>query len=134
MSCWSSATAQTKSLRSLVSPLLPTLQQGAAGGHWSLLAPVGGVGSAGQSRHTRLRLGFHVLHVAAALFERSRHACYVLLRGPQPGEGPGTVSLMKRKLKEDVSVSKVIWLRHMAGDDEQHIRDRLYRMRFKSRD
>ncbi|NWH98556.1 F234A protein, partial [Tichodroma muraria] len=75
-----------------------------------------------------------IIVFTAALFERSRHACYVLLRGPQPGEGPGPVSLMKRKLKEDVSVSRVIWLRHMAGDNEQHIRDRLYRMRFQSRD
>ncbi|NXA80598.1 F234A protein, partial [Thryothorus ludovicianus] len=75
-----------------------------------------------------------IIAFTAALFERSRHACYVLLRGPQPGQGPGPVSLMKRKLKEDVSVSRVIWLRHMAGDSEQHIRDRLYRMRFQSRD
>ncbi|NWI35235.1 F234A protein, partial [Picathartes gymnocephalus] len=75
-----------------------------------------------------------IIAFTAALFERSRHACYVLLRGPQPGEGPGPVSLMKRKLKEDVLVSRVIWLRHVAGDNEQHIRDRLYRMRFQSRD
>lgn len=75
-----------------------------------------------------------IIAFTAALFERSRHACYVLLRGPQPGEEPGPVSLMKRKLKEDVSVSRVIWLHHMAGDEEQHIRDRLYRMRFQSRD
>ncbi|NXT06685.1 F234A protein, partial [Prunella fulvescens] len=70
----------------------------------------------------------------AALFERSRHACYVLLRGPQPSEGPGPVSLMKRKLKEDVAVSRVIWLHHTAGEEEQPIRDRLYRMRFQSQD
>ncbi|NXJ14572.1 F234A protein, partial [Odontophorus gujanensis] len=69
----------------------------------------------------------------ATLFERSRHACYVLLRGPQPGEEPGLVSLMKRKLKEDVSESKVIWLSQVAVDSEQYIRDRLYRMRFHSR-
>ncbi|XP_014746430.1 PREDICTED: protein ITFG3 isoform X2 [Sturnus vulgaris] len=75
-----------------------------------------------------------IIAFTAALFERSRHACYVLLRGPQPGEEPGPVSLMKRKLKEDVSVSRVIWLHYMAGDEEQHIRDRLYRMRFQSRD
>lgn len=75
-----------------------------------------------------------IIAFTAALFERSRHACYVLLRGPQPSEGPGPVSLMKRKLKEDVLGSKVIWLRHMAGDHEQLIRDRLYRMRFQSRD
>uniref|UniRef100_A0A8C9FAC1 Family with sequence similarity 234 member A n=1 Tax=Pavo cristatus TaxID=9049 RepID=A0A8C9FAC1_PAVCR len=69
----------------------------------------------------------------ATLFERSRHACYVLLRGPQPGEEPGLVSLMKRKLKEDVSESRVIWLSQVAVDSEQYIRDRLYRMRFLSR-
>uniref|UniRef100_A0A8C2YEE3 Family with sequence similarity 234 member A n=1 Tax=Coturnix japonica TaxID=93934 RepID=A0A8C2YEE3_COTJA len=69
----------------------------------------------------------------ATLFERSRHACYVLLRGPQPGEEPGLVSLMKRKLKEDVSESRVIWLSQVAVDSEQYIRDRLYRMRYHSR-
>ncbi|NXR50540.1 F234A protein, partial [Hippolais icterina] len=75
-----------------------------------------------------------IIAFTAALFERSHHACYVLLRGPQPSEGPGPVSLMKRKLKEDVLVSRVIWLRRMAEDDEQRVRDRLYRMRFQSRD
>ncbi|KAM4765180.1 protein FAM234A isoform 1-T4 [Cyanocitta cristata] len=74
-----------------------------------------------------------IVAFTAVLFERSRHACYVLLRGPQPSEGPGPVSLMKRKLKEDVSGSRVIWLSHMAEDSEQYIRDRLYRMRFQSR-
>ncbi|XP_075292458.1 protein FAM234A [Opisthocomus hoazin] len=69
----------------------------------------------------------------ATLFERSRHACYVLLRGPQPSEEPGSVSLVKRKLKEDVSESRVIWLSQVAVDSEQHVRDRLYRMRFHSR-
>ncbi|NXU37866.1 F234A protein, partial [Drymodes brunneopygia] len=75
-----------------------------------------------------------IIAFTAALFERSRHACYVLLRGPQPGEGPGPVSLMKRKLKEDVWGSKVIWLRDVAGLNEQLVRDRLYRLRFQSRD
>ncbi|NXF23852.1 F234A protein, partial [Rhodinocichla rosea] len=75
-----------------------------------------------------------IIAFTAALFERSRHACYVLLRGPQPREGPGPVSLMKRKLKEDVAVSRVLWLHRTPGDEEQHIRDRLYRMRFQSRD
>lgn len=74
-----------------------------------------------------------IIAFSAALFERSRHACYVLLTGPQPGEEPGLVSLMKRKLKEDVSESKVIWLSQVAVDSEQYIRDRLYRMRFHSR-
>ncbi|XP_064009365.1 protein FAM234A [Pogoniulus pusillus] len=74
-----------------------------------------------------------VISFDAALFERSRHACYVLLRGPRPSEEPGPVSLMKRKLKEDVSESRVIWLSQVAVDSEQHVRDRLYRMRFQSR-
>ncbi|KAM6299385.1 protein FAM234A [Aegotheles albertisi] len=74
-----------------------------------------------------------VIAFSAALFERSRHACYVLLRGPQPGQEPGPVSLMKRKLKEDVSESRVIWLSQVAVDSEQYVRDRLYRMRFHSR-
>ncbi|NXK31216.1 F234A protein, partial [Piprites chloris] len=74
-----------------------------------------------------------IIAFSAALFERSRHACYVLLRGPQPSQEPGPVSLMKRKLKEDVSESKVIWLSQVAVDSEQYIRNRLYRMRFHSR-
>ncbi|OWK50232.1 Protein ITFG3 [Lonchura striata] len=74
-----------------------------------------------------------IIAFTAALFERSRHACYVLLRGPRPSQGPGPVSLMKRNLKEDVAVSRVVWLRP-TGDEEQHVRDRLYRMRFQSRD
>ena len=43
------------------------------------------------------------------------------------------MSLVKRKLKEDVSESRVIWLSQVAVDSEQHVRDRLYRMRFHSR-
>ncbi|KFP71831.1 Protein ITFG3, partial [Acanthisitta chloris] len=74
-----------------------------------------------------------IIAFSAALFERPRHACYVLLRGPRAGTEPGTVSLMKRKLKEDVSESKVIWLSQVAVDSEQYVRDRLYRMRFQSR-
>ncbi|XP_019395599.1 PREDICTED: protein FAM234A [Crocodylus porosus] len=68
----------------------------------------------------------------AVLFERSRHACYVLLTGPQSSEEPGLVSVMKRKLKEDITDSKVIWLGQVSGDSEQYIKDRLYRMRFQS--
>ncbi|XP_067407267.1 protein FAM234A isoform X1 [Emydura macquarii macquarii] len=69
----------------------------------------------------------------AVLFERSRHACYVLLTGPQSSDGPGWVSVTKRKLKEDITGSRVIWLSQVAGDSEQYIRDRFFRMRFSSR-
>nr|XP_006120224.1 protein FAM234A [Pelodiscus sinensis] len=68
----------------------------------------------------------------AVLFERSRHACYVLLTGPQSSEGPGWVSVAKRKLKEDVSGSRVIWLSQETGHSEQSIKDRIFRMRFSS--
>lgn len=71
--------------------------------------------------------------VPAVLFERSRHACYVLLTGPQSSDGPGWVSVAKRKLKEDITGSRVIWLSQVAGDSEQYIRDRFFRMRFSSR-
>ncbi|NXC30878.1 F234A protein, partial [Campylorhamphus procurvoides] len=74
-----------------------------------------------------------IIAFGVALFEPSRHACYVLLRGPQPSQQPGLVSLMKRKVKEDVSESKVIWLSQVAGHNEQNIRDRLHRMRYHSR-
>ncbi|KFP30238.1 Protein ITFG3, partial [Colius striatus] len=69
----------------------------------------------------------------ATLFERSRHACYVLLRGPGHSQQPGAVSLMKRKLKEDVWESRVLWLSQIPTDSEQYVRERLYRMRFHSR-
>ncbi|NWR80655.1 F234A protein, partial [Centropus unirufus] len=75
----------------------------------------------------------HIIAFSAALFERSRHACYVLLRGAQPGQEPGKVSLMKRKLKEDISHSRVMRLSQGPQDTDQYIRDRLYRMRFLSR-
>uniref|UniRef100_A0A452IXF5 FAM234A/B beta-propeller domain-containing protein n=1 Tax=Gopherus agassizii TaxID=38772 RepID=A0A452IXF5_9SAUR len=68
----------------------------------------------------------------AVLFERSRHACYVLLTRPQSSEGPGWVSVAKQKLKEDIPGSRVIWLSQVAGDSEQYIRDRFFRMRFSS--
>uniref|UniRef100_A0ABM5EZG9 Protein FAM234A n=1 Tax=Pogona vitticeps TaxID=103695 RepID=A0ABM5EZG9_9SAUR len=66
------------------------------------------------------------------LFEHSRHACYVLLTGPQAGSPPGNVGLLKRKLKEDVASSRVIWLSRLAQDSDQNIRDRFYRMRYRS--
>lgn len=66
------------------------------------------------------------------LFERSRHACYVLLTGPPVGSPPGRVGLLKRKLKEDVAGGRVIWLSQLAQDSEQSVRDRFLRMRFRS--
>ncbi|KAM3827077.1 protein FAM234A isoform 2-T2 [Vipera latastei] len=66
------------------------------------------------------------------LFERSRHACYVLLVGPQVGSSPGRVILSKRKLKEDIFSSHVIWLNQMPQDTDQNVRDYFHRMRFRT--
>ncbi|XP_066496776.1 protein FAM234A [Tiliqua scincoides] len=68
----------------------------------------------------------------AALLERSRHACYLLLTGPQAGGVPGQVVVSKRKLKEDIGGSRVIWLNRLAQDKEQNVRDHFLRMRYRS--
>ncbi|XP_048349162.1 protein FAM234A isoform X2 [Sphaerodactylus townsendi] len=68
----------------------------------------------------------------AVLFERSRHACYVLLTGPQTASNPGLVVLSKQKLKEDIANSHVIWLNQLTQDTEQNVRDRFLRMRYHS--
>lgn len=68
----------------------------------------------------------------AVLFERSRHACYMLLNGPLASEAPGPVSLTKRKLKEDITNGKVIWLSDDNEYSEKDIRDFLFRMRYSS--
>ncbi|XP_070617701.1 protein FAM234A isoform X2 [Erythrolamprus reginae] len=66
------------------------------------------------------------------LFERSRHACYVLLAGPPVGSSPGRVVLSKRKLKEDILSSRVVWLNQMPQDTDQNVRDYFHRMRFRT--
>uniref|UniRef100_A0A8C5SAD2 Family with sequence similarity 234 member A n=1 Tax=Laticauda laticaudata TaxID=8630 RepID=A0A8C5SAD2_LATLA len=66
------------------------------------------------------------------LFERNRHACYVLLAGPQVGSSRGRVVLSKRKLKEDIFSSHVIWLNQMPQDTDQNVRDYFHRMRFRT--
>lgn len=67
------------------------------------------------------------------LFERSRHACYVLLTGPETNLRAGLVVLSKRRLKEDIAGdSHVLWLDQLAQDTEHNIRDRFLRMRYHS--
>ncbi|XP_042294357.1 protein FAM234A isoform X1 [Sceloporus undulatus] len=74
-----------------------------------------------------------IIAFAGVLFERSRHACYVLLTGPQvSGTSTGHVVLTKRKLKEDVAGGRVVWLSQVAQDTEQNVRERLLRMRYRS--
>ncbi|KAM4632057.1 protein FAM234A [Discoglossus pictus] len=79
-----------------------------------------------------LQLNNHTENIVlfnAVLFERSRHACYVLLMGPKAMEAPGTVGVFKRKLKEGIHNSTVIWLGKEDGDD-QEIREQFFRMRY----
>ncbi|KAM4023712.1 protein FAM234A [Anomaloglossus baeobatrachus] len=73
----------------------------------------------------------NIIQFSAALFERSRHACYVLMTGPNITEDLGTLTVSKRKLKEDINNGKVIWF----GTEEvntETIRDDFFRMRYSS--
>ncbi|KAM3917054.1 protein FAM234A [Leptodactylus fuscus] len=73
----------------------------------------------------------NIITFSAALFERSRHACYVLMTGPNMTEDPGTLMVSKRKLKEDISNAKVIWFGNEEVNTEA-IRDDFFRMRYSS--
>ncbi|XP_073402746.1 protein FAM234A [Dendrobates tinctorius] len=73
----------------------------------------------------------NIILFSAALFERSRHACYVLMTGRNITEDPGTLTVSKRKLKEDINNGKVIWFGTEEVDTES-IRDDFFRMRYSS--
>ncbi|KAG8558524.1 hypothetical protein GDO81_017036 [Engystomops pustulosus] len=73
----------------------------------------------------------NIITFTAALFERSRHACYVLMTGPNTTEDPGTLTVSKRKLKEDISTAKIIWFGTEEVNTEE-IRDDFFRMRYSS--
>ncbi|RXN02019.1 Protein ITFG3 [Acipenser ruthenus] len=68
----------------------------------------------------------------AVLFEKSRHAGYMLLTGPTEQSETGSVSLAKRKLKEDVAHSRVVRLSQEEGFSDQEIRDSFFRLRYSS--
>ncbi|XP_068100925.1 protein FAM234A [Hyperolius riggenbachi] len=81
-----------------------------------------------------LQLNNHTENIVVfgvALFERSRHACYVLITGPNTTENPGTLTVSKRKFKEDISSGKVIWFGPENVNTEE-IRDHFFRMRYSS--
>ncbi|XP_067100278.1 protein FAM234A [Osmerus mordax] len=74
----------------------------------------------------------HIIAFKATLLEKGRHACYILLTGPQSKGEEGTVVLRKRKLKQDVSESRV--LRIGAGGSSysnEDILEAFNRLRFK---
>ncbi|XP_058891527.1 protein FAM234A-like [Acipenser ruthenus] len=68
----------------------------------------------------------------AVLFEKSRHACYVLLTGPTEQSETGSVSLSKRRLKEDVALSRVVRLSQEEGFSDQEVRDSFLMLRYSS--
>ncbi|CAB1312326.1 unnamed protein product [Coregonus sp. 'balchen'] len=73
----------------------------------------------------------HIIAFKATLLERGRHACYILLTGPQ-GEGTeGTVVLSKRKLKQDVTDSQVLRMGSISSKDtNEDIKEAFQRLRF----
>uniref|UniRef100_A0A3P9PVD6 Family with sequence similarity 234 member A n=1 Tax=Poecilia reticulata TaxID=8081 RepID=A0A3P9PVD6_POERE len=68
----------------------------------------------------------------ATLMERSRHAAYFLLTGPEAGEAGGTVVLTKRKLKQDVPLCSVRHIRTSQQHSDAEVREAFYRLRFRS--
>ncbi|XP_029954176.1 protein FAM234A [Salarias fasciatus] len=73
----------------------------------------------------------HIITFKATLMERGRHAAYILLTGP-PSEGAeGTVVLSKRKLKQDVPVSRVLRIGAGGGSESnEDIKEAFNRLRF----
>ncbi|XP_003478456.1 protein FAM234A [Cavia porcellus] len=66
------------------------------------------------------------------LLESSRHAAYVLLTGPASSDVPGLVSVIKHKVRDLVSDSRVIHLDEGRPDSDQAIRDRFSWLRYRS--
>lgn len=68
----------------------------------------------------------------AVLFEPSRHAACVLLTGPASPDTPGTVSVVKHKVRDLVQSSRVVRLAEGGPDSDQAVRDRFARLRYRS--
>ncbi|XP_066545310.1 protein FAM234A [Amia ocellicauda] len=76
----------------------------------------------------------HIIAFKAALFEKGRHACYVMLTGLGPAGDTGVegqVTLSKHRLKEDMKNSTVLRLPDDTGSDsDQDIKEGFDRLRF----
>lgn len=71
------------------------------------------------------------LPVLAILLEWGRHACYIMLTGPEGEGAEGTVDLSKRKLKQDVTDSRVLRLGSISSKDtNEEIKEAFQRLRF----
>ncbi|CAN9508538.1 unnamed protein product [Ophioblennius macclurei] len=74
----------------------------------------------------------HIITFKATLMERGRHAAYLLLTGPAAEGAEGTVVLTKRKMKQDVPISRVLTV---GGEDtdpktSEDIKEAFNRLRF----
>ncbi|XP_071782818.1 protein FAM234A [Centroberyx gerrardi] len=75
----------------------------------------------------------HIITFKATLLERGRHACYILLTGPWGEGADGTVTLSKRKLKQDVPTSRVLRIGTGTGtssESNDDIKEAFNRLRF----
>ncbi|XP_051543377.1 protein FAM234A-like [Myxocyprinus asiaticus] len=80
----------------------------------------------------------NIISFKATLLERGRHACYLVLTGPdgrQHAESGGTepVVLTKRKIKDDVSESGVLGVaadEPISKDTEESVKEAFNRLRF----
>ena len=68
--------------------------------------------------------------ISATLLERGRHAAYILLTGPGTQGAEGTVVLSKRKLKQDVPLSKVLRIGTSGPETNEDIKEAFNRLRF----
>lgn len=72
------------------------------------------------------------------LLERGRHACYLVLTGPDGRQGlePGEtepVILTKRKIKDDVSESVALRVSADESITEDEVKQEFYRLRFSDK-
>lgn len=74
----------------------------------------------------------NIMAFQAVLFEPSRHAACVLLTGPASPDTPGTVSVVKHKVRDLVQSSRVVRLAEGGPDSDQAVRDRFARLRYRS--
>ncbi|XP_016339765.1 protein FAM234A-like [Sinocyclocheilus anshuiensis] len=77
----------------------------------------------------------NIISFKATLLERGRHACYLVLTGPdgrqhaEPGETEPVI-LTKRKIKDDVSESGALRVTADESITEEDVKQEFYRLRF----
>lgn len=74
----------------------------------------------------------NIVAFQVALFEPGRHAACVLLTGPASPDTPGLVSVAKHDIQDLVLSSRVVRLAKGGPDNDQAVRHRLSRLRYRS--